>query len=137
MKIHISVEGEPVAKARPRMNRRTGNVYTPKKTAMFEALIRDSALRAMKGKKMLTGAVKIAVTAFFSVAGSWSRVKKANALTGRLRHTKRPDLSNVIKSVEDAMNGVVYKDDSQIVMLWGGKGYSLMPRIEIDVEEVE
>ena len=31
-------------------------------------------------------------------------------------HTKRPDLTNLIKTVEDAMNGLFYLDDSQIAV---------------------
>ena len=30
-------------------------------------------------------------------------------------HTKRPDIDNLAKAVKDALKGIIYKDDSQIV----------------------
>lgn len=57
---------------------------------------------------------------------------------GLLRPTTKPDVSNVIKGVEDALNGVWYKDDSQIVAYGKvGKWYSDMPRVEITMEVLE
>lgn len=135
MRTFITVCGEPVAKARPRMNRVTGNVYTPKRSAKYEATVRASALRAMKGKKIITGAVKIAVIAFFSIPSSWTKTKRQNAVSGVLRHTKKPDADNILKSVCDALNGVVYADDSQCYEKTIRKAYSLMPRVEIVIEE--
>jgi Holliday junction resolvase RusA-like endonuclease len=58
-------------------------------------------------------------------------------LSGFLRPTSRPDTDNYIKSVQDALNGIVWKDDSQVVALIADKWYSDKPRIEIDVREVE
>jgi len=38
-------------------------------------------------------------------------------------HTKRPDLDNLIKSVKDALTGIIWKDDSQIVKLRAEKRF--------------
>ena len=38
-------------------------------------------------------------------------------------HTQRPDLSNIVKTIEDACNGVVWKDDCQIVTMCLSKGW--------------
>lgn len=49
-------------------------------------------------------------------------------------HCKKPDLSNLIKLIEDALNKVAYRDDSQIFRYDDpGKYYSLRPRLEIEV----
>lgn len=55
-----------------------------------------------------------------------------------LRPTIKPDVSNVLKGVEDALKGVWYKEDSQIVG-YGvlGKWYDERPRIEIMMRELE
>ena len=48
-------------------------------------------------------------------------------------------MTNIAKLAEDALNGVVFDDDKQVVR-WGdrsGRFYSLRPRLEIDVEPVE
>lgn len=132
MRISITVPGEPVAKARPRFTR-NGHVYTPKKTAVYEQQIRLYAITAMRGKKILTGAVRLSVSAFFGIPKSWNLTQKAKAMSGALRHTKKPDGDNVLKSVKDAMNGIVYADDSQIDDSRIIKRYGI-PRTEIIVE---
>ncbi len=58
---------------------------------------------------------------------------------GWLHPCRTPDLTNVAKLAEDALNGIVFKDDKQVVR-WGarsGRIYSLRPRLEVDVEQVE
>lgn len=134
MRISITVPGEPVAKARPRFTK-NGHVYTPKKTAVYEQVIGLHARAAMKGHKILTGPIRLSVTAFFSIPKSWTLSQKAKAMSGALRHTKKPDLSNIIKSVEDALNGIVYADDAQIDRYGESrKAFSSIPRTEITVE---
>ena len=134
MRISITVPGEPVAKARPRFTK-NGHVYTPKKTAVYEQVIGLHARAAMKGHKILTGAIKLSVTAYMPIPHSWSLKQKTKAMSGALRHTKRPDLSNIIKSVEDALNGIVYADDAQIDRYGESrKAFSSIPRTEIVVE---
>ena len=134
MRISITVPGEPVAKARPRFTK-NGHVYTPKKTAVYEQVIGLHARAAMKGHKILTGPIRLSVTAYMPIPQSWSRTQKTKAMSGALRHTKRPDLSNIIKSVEDALNGIVYADDAQIDRYGESrKAFSSIPRTEIVVE---
>jgi len=137
MRISITVPGEPVAKARPRFTK-NGHVYTPKKTAVYEQVIGLHARAAMKGHKILTGAVRLSVTAYMPIPQSWSLKQKTKAMAGQLRHTKRPDLSNIIKSVEDALNGIVYADDAQIDRYGESrKAFSSIPRTEITVETLD
>ena len=132
MRISITVPGEPVAKARPRFTK-NGHVYTPKKTAVYEQVIGLHARAAMKGKKILTGAIKMSVTAYMPIPQSWSRTQKAKAMSGALRHTKRPDSDNLCKAVQDALNGIIYADDAQIYEVHILKRYGI-PRTEIVVE---
>ena len=51
--------------------------------------------------------------------------------------TVRPDLSNLIKFIEDAANGVIWKDDSLIVELQAKKVYDFNPRTEMIIIEVD
>ena len=132
MRISITVPGEPVAKARPRFTK-NGHVYTPKKTAVYEQVIGLHARAAMKGKKILTGAIKLSVTAYMPIPQSWSLKQKTKAMSGALRHTKRPDSDNLCKAVQDALNGIIYADDAQIDEVHIIKRYGI-PRTEIVVE---
>jgi Holliday junction resolvase RusA-like endonuclease len=54
-----------------------------------------------------------------------------------MRPTKRPDWDNLGKLVSDSLNGLAYKDDSQIVEATAAKYYSDRPRVEIEITEVE
>ena len=54
---------------------------------------------------------------------------------GIIRPTKKPDLDNIAKAVLDSLNGIAYKDDSQIVSMVVSKKYSNRPRVEITLKE--
>ena len=57
----------------------------------------------------------------------------------RVPHTSRPDLDNLVKSTKDALNGLAWRDDSQVVELSAGKCYASgneLPGVEIAIEEV-
>ena len=47
---------------------------------------------------------------------------------------KRPDVDNLLKLVCDALNGVAWKDDSDIASTFAVKGYSEVPRTEIEIK---
>lgn len=131
--IRFSVPGAPVAKARPRFTK-NGHAYTPDKTRSYEAIVKLCAMKAMKGKKLLTGAISLSVTAFFPIPKSCTKSVRAKALSGEFRHTKKPDWDNVGKVVSDALNGVVYADDAKVSHATVDKRYSEFPRVEVSVE---
>lgn len=137
MKIQFTIPGNPVPKARPRVTR-TGHTYTPKKTADYEKLVQIYAKQEMAIQQLnpTTEAVRLTVEAFFPIPASWTKAKKEKALNGDLKHTSKPDSDNLIKAVQDALNGIVYKDDSQIVSVSGSKAYSSEPKVEVTVETV-
>jgi crossover junction endodeoxyribonuclease RusA len=41
-----------------------------------------------------------------------------------VNHLKAPDLDKLLRAIGDALNGVVYRDDAQIVELLGRKAYA-------------
>ena len=53
-----------------------------------------------------------------------------------LAHTKKPDLDNLVKAIKDALRGVVYRDDAQIVQLIATKAYDPSPGVGIAVEHI-
>ena len=130
--VRIFIPGVPVPKARPRFGR--GRVFTPKKTRAYEDTIRLEATLAMKGRKPLTGPVKFTLTAWLPIPRSWSRVKRHEADAGFIRHTSKPDLTNICKAAEDGCNGVVFKDDSQIMFAEIRKSYGIHTGLTIIVE---
>lgn len=49
---------------------------------------------------------------------------------------KKPDIDNVVKAVLDALNGVAYRDDTQVIELHVRKSYSEKPRVEVCIEKI-
>lgn len=133
----------PVPKARARVTtRRIGkrtvaHAYTPKTTVDYELRIRTAAIRAMLGKTPFTGPVFARINCVMPVPASWSKKDRAEALAGKLWPISKPDLDNLKKAVLDAMNGVVFKDDSQVVADAGWKRYGEVPRVEVTIRGLD
>ncbi len=51
----------------------------------------------------------------------------------RTQHVVRPDLSKLIRATEDALTGIIYTDDAQIVSIKAEKFYGLPERVEVTV----
>ena len=133
--ISFSIPGNPVAKGRPRFAR-NGHTYTPDKTRIYEETVRLYATQAMRGKKMLAGAIGLRVTAYFPIPKSFTKTKKEQAISGSLLHTKKPDADNIQKIISDACNRIVYQDDAQISEAVIRKRYSDFPRVDVTVTEI-
>lgn len=135
--IYFVVYGEPKGKGRPRASSRGGFVrmYTPAATMAYEAEIARLAEKARGDWPVLATPMSLRVVAHHAIPVSWSKRKQQQALAGELIPGK-PDLDNVAKAVLDALNGVIYEDDKQVIKLVAEKKYSLDPRVEVYVHEV-
>ena len=132
------VLGEPVAQGRPRFSRQGGFVkaYDPAKSRDYKQYVRLVAAQDAPDAPV-TGAVVLSLKIYRAVPKSMSKKKREAALAGQLRPTTKPDVSNVLKGVEDALKGLWYVDDSQIVGYGElGKWYSERPRIEVAMREI-
>lgn len=135
-RVSITVDGPPIGKGRPRFVRSTGHAYTPPATAAYEAVVGWTAREAMAGHPPMNVPLWLSMHAYMPVPGSWSKKRTAQALDGLL-WPSRPDLDNVFKVLMDALNGVVWADDKQIVEAELIKSYSDRPRLEVTVEPKE
>ena len=133
--IKLTIPGEPCAKQRPRTTKQ-GHTYTPQKTVNYETLVRQLYI-TQNFRKQLEGALKMTVRAYFAIPKSDSNKKAYQKSIGIIRPTKRPDWDNVGKVISDALNGLAYHDDSQIVSATVEKWYSLEPRVEVILMESE
>ena len=111
--MNIIFDIEPIPKGRPRFTR-FGGVYTPPMTRAYESTIAYMARQYFK--KPLEGDVRLTIT---------FRVKRM------------ADLDNLVKAVTDALNGIVYNDDRQIVEIHAFRiKDKLHPCVECKIEEV-
>lgn len=132
------VPGVVVAKGRPRFTTAGlhPRAYTPKKTAIYEAHVRFAAHEAMKGQAPFAGPVFMRVVCSRPVLKSMSKTKASEAIAGMVLPTTKPDLNNYVKLAEDAMNGVVFVDDSQVVECVAIKRFGERAELAIEVREL-
>ena len=142
-KIEFFVPGAPVGKGRPRAARRGAGVvmFTPGKTADYEALVATTAAAALAcdalAHQLLDGPLNAVLEMRFPVPANWSKAKRARALAGDEWHTSKPDADNVAKAILDACNGVVFRDDAQVVVLIATKAFSEEPGVQVGIREVQ
>jgi Holliday junction resolvase RusA-like endonuclease len=132
--ITITLTGAPVGKGRPRVSTRNGFVrtFTPEKTRNYEAALRIAGQQEMQGRAPIEGPVAIVMSAIFPIPESWSRKKRDAALRGEIKPSVKPDIDNLLKTL-DALNEVVWRDDKQIVSAQIAKVYGPAPLLAITV----
>ena len=124
----ITVLGKPKGKGRPRFYR--GHAVTPKSTREYERLIVSEVK-----ENALEGQISVQIDAYYPFDSKSNKAKRLKMANNEIRPTKKPDIDNVIKIVLDALNGVAYADDAQVVEVIANKWFSEEPRIEIEVKE--
>lgn len=136
----FTVFGEPVGKSRPKFSTINGHAsaYTPAKTVNYENLVRLTYQAAFGYKKAFEkdALVKVRIRAYFQIPKSANKKKRQMMIDGIIRPTKKPDTDNIAKSICDALNGIAYYDDAQVVDLTVSKYYSEEPKAYIEIEEV-
>jgi Holliday junction resolvase RusA-like endonuclease len=133
----FTIDGEPRGKGRPRF-RNTGKfvqTYTDAKTKNYEALVMDAASNAMGTTEPLETPVSVFLYIRLPVPKSYSKKRSEACLSGFEMPSKKPDIDNVAKSVCDGMNGIVFKDDCQIVQINAKKVYSSVAGVDVMVRE--
>lgn len=142
---------DPVEQARPRATiikvydnakRRFKNsvrMYDPKKVVEYKALLKMLAIQERKIKKYQLiekdKPIHVSIVFYRPIQRSLSKVEKERRAKGTIYPTVKPDLDNYIKSTFDALNGVLWHDDNNIVSIHAMKMYSDKPRIEITISE--
>lgn len=135
MKYVFEVPGEVVGKERPRVNMYTGRVYTPNKTKDYEYLVQQYFKLKYPNYTMLIGRLKISIIAYLKIPKGTSKIKMQDMLENKISPTKKPDIDNIAKSILDAMNGFVFKDDNQVAKISIEKRFATEEKVEIIVEE--
>ena len=105
----IIIPGNPTAAHRPRFSRKLGRAYDSQKD------VRDCMtwhVASQWSDDPLEGAVTLDVVFYMQLPKSMSK-KRRTALNGQ-PCLKAWDLDNGLKILQDACNGVIFKDDSQV-----------------------
>jgi len=131
------VEGNPIGKGRPKFARRGNFVstYTPTKTRDYETVIKEAAQKAMGSNAVLETPVTVAIYITVPIPASYSKKRTEACLKDIERPIKKPDIDNIAKCFLDAMNEIVYKDDTQVLTLHVTKVYGTVGMVEVMVRE--
>ena len=130
MIIDITIPGKPIAKKRPRFFVRGKHVgaYNPQVTEEGKFILQVQETITKHIPEPTDKPVKLKMLFCFIYPESWSWKKRL----GTPDHESKPDLDNLLKFVMDCLNGVLYRDDKQVMSLQVDKVY--YPRNETNIQ---
>lgn len=136
MKYSFEIKEKPIGKERPRYSSVTHRMYTPTKTSTFEEKVKSAFkskynIETELSKNEFSAHIKF----YFEPPKSMSKKKKDSLYNTAYLH--KPDIDNLAKSILDSLNGIAYKDDSQVAILLATKEYAEENRILVELEEIE
>ena len=135
--LRIMITGEIRGKGRPKFSRAGGfpRAYTDAKTANAETWVKCCAIEQV-GHPKWEGPLSVTINIAVGIPASKPKKWKTAALAGSIRPTGKPDFDNTSKLLCDALNGIVWKDDSQITDVLFTKHYGLQPGAELIVRQI-
>lgn len=132
--IHINFDGKLIGKGRPRFGK--GRVYTPAKTLAAETSLGYLAKIIMKkcAIQQMKGPVSLFCNVMVAYPKTWSKKRRAES---HPFYTGKPDADNVLKLVGDSLNGIVWRDDSQVAKISFQRTWWESDHVYIRIEEIE
>lgn len=124
LSIVLAYQLRPTPKQRPRFGR--NGTYTPNKTSKYEDAIKVLTKMQYKGRP-ITGPVSVHLSFHFKRPAKSKYTKPIGCAYG--------DIDNLIKAVLDALNGIVFRDDNQIVTVTAAKFYNTKDMVVAVVNE--
>lgn len=137
MKLNFTIKGKVKAKQSVKFGH-NGIKYTPRDMVEYANLVRMSFINAYPdwNTGMLADKpLKAEINVFMPVPKSYSKKKTEQALQNEIRPTVKPDCDNIAKNINDALNGIAYPDDKQIVSLTVNKYYSSSEYVEVKITD--
>lgn len=123
--VHFIILGRPVGKGRPRFTK-NGHCWTPDRTVAYEREIKLAYWEAYGRRNFSSDkALAVEIVLYYVRPKSMTKAKRLLAQRGILRPIVKPDVDNVAKAILDALNGVAFADDRQIVQVTCEKWYDI------------
>lgn len=132
---HFMIPGEPKGKMRPRASFHGGHgrVHDAPEQVSNENWVKVCARDA--GIGLMDSAVAATIVVTVVAPKSLTKAKRAAIDGDHVLPAKKPDLDNVAKLVLDALNGIAYKDDAQVVDLRVSRRYGPAAQVEVWLTE--
>lgn len=136
MPIQFTVFGHPEPKGStrafiPKGWKRPVITTTNRKAKPWHQEIAGTALDAMKRGIPFPRPIPVGISLRFYFCRPKSLAKKVK------HHTKKPDVDKLARLVNDALTGIAWEDDSQIMALTAVKGYGVPERVEISISSFD
>jgi Holliday junction resolvase RusA-like endonuclease len=109
------------------------HAYDPSKSDLRQL---QWMIKAYAPKEPIPGPVAVTYTFYLPIPKSTSRVKTGQMDRNMIKHISKPDVDNLAYLVTNAMKGIIYQDDSQIVEKHERKQYGLEPRIVVEIRDL-
>lgn len=128
----FTIPGEPTGKARPRVTK--WGTHNTEKTILYENLAKLSYQEQCK--EYTEKPLRVHITVFCGIPKSTPKKNIQPMLRRDIRPCKKPDADNIAKIILDSLNGIAYKDDTQVVVLIVQKFYGEQARVEVEITEI-
>lgn len=125
--LYFVVEQVPVAWQRARLAKGGRHHFTDAETRAWKDAVAVLGKAAMRGRELFREPIELLVVFLLPVPASWPAWKRAAALAGQVVPTTKPDWDNLGKGVSDALNGIAWTDDAQVVDCFTRKRYAALP----------
>ena len=126
--------GQPLLDRKGKPIYRAATTAENPKTKNWEQLVAEAASRSLSGSGVLFhGPIRLAIMFYLQRPKSLPR-------TRMVPHLKKPDCTKLARGTEDALTGVVFRDDSQVVQLEISKHYAGIgesPRAVVTIEPLD
>lgn len=136
--VYFIVPGPVVGKGRPRFSTVGGyaKAYTPKRTKDYETKVKDCYLEEYQPLRWTDKEpLEMVVNAYFEIPKTASKKQRTEMLLHGYP-CKKCDADNILKVIADALNGLCYGDDCQIVCATVNKIWSETPKVEVTIKEL-
>lgn len=146
MRVEIKVYGRPAPGGSKSgfVNKRTGKVnMAPASKYTKPWMINVAAVAKLQyWDRPMTGPVSLMITfKLLRPKSHWTKTGDLSSAGRKRPHpTVKPDLTKLLRSTEDALTGIIWKDDAQVVRQSMAKRYchsDELPGAEIIVESLE
>jgi len=110
------------------------------KLRVWRQAVAEKVAEARGDDELISGAVKLTIKFIFPRPKSHFGTGKNSAKlkpSAPKHHTKVPDLTKLVRAVEDAMKKMAWHDDSQVICQEVSKEYGPDFRTEIQWEEID
>ena len=139
--LRITIPGKPQARqAHDIIRLPNGRPYKklPQESENYAAYARLCAAQTMQGRPPIKGAVAIEYLFVFEAPKSLRRAQREAVARGEfiVHESRRNDMCNLLKEINDALKGIVFEDDGLIVDAGFSKRHGAKPCAIVTIRSI-